>query len=102
MDARSGIAAHLTHGATTSLRFGPLVSLGAEDGDERWANIGLESVFNADRFRIYVQGGYSTPLNESDKEDEEKGYYAQAVTTLYLSPIAGDLQQCRVRRLALG
>jgi len=84
-DDRMGIALHLTYGGVTGFRFGPLISAGAED-DDAWANIGLNAVYNADRFRIYIQGGYSLPLNEGDKNDEEKGYYAQFVGTFYLRP----------------
>ena len=95
---RMGIGTHLTYD-TGSFQFGGFASLGARTSEGiflgfypgTYANFGLEGAFNAAKFRVYGQAGYTIPLAPVPLRDlwasgGIRDFYGRLVGTFYPNP----------------
>jgi hypothetical protein len=95
---RMGIGTHLTYNSG-GFQFGGFASIGTRSAEgiflgvdpATFANFGLEAAFNADRFRLYVQAGYTIPIAPSGlrnlwADEGIREFYGRLVGTFYPNP----------------
>ncbi|MCW5718134.1 MAG: hypothetical protein KIS68_09930 [Bauldia sp.] len=80
-----GVAGHATF-RTGNLQVGSLASVGYGYFGGTYVNLGGEAALNADRLRVYTQGGYIFAIGGSPLGYGSRDVYSQTVVTFYPRP----------------
>lgn len=83
---RMGLAAHAIFNADGGFQAGVMGSVGYRQGFDQWANLGVEFAYNAERFRLNGQVGYTPPIVEWAREGNVRGVYGSTGLSFYITP----------------